>query len=61
MIFSIFKKKKEDEVADIKINADAETLVAKTTEERLKEQQNVDNTEVVADKEVLEPMSEPEE
>jgi lipopolysaccharide export system ATP-binding protein len=61
MIFSIFKKKKEDEVADIKINADAETLVAKTTEERLKEQQNVDNTEVVADKEVLEPMAEPEE
>jgi lipopolysaccharide export system ATP-binding protein len=59
MIFSIFKKK-DEAVADMQINADAETLVAKTSEERLKEQRAVDETEVVVDKEIadIEPEAE---
>ncbi len=61
MIFSIFKKKK-DEVADIEINAEAaETLVAKTSEERLKEQRTPEDTEIVADVEPTNNVPEEEE
>jgi lipopolysaccharide export system ATP-binding protein len=61
MIFSIFKKKK-DEVADIEINAEAaETLVAKTSEERLKEQRTPEDTEIVADVEPTDNVPEEEE
>ncbi len=56
MIFSIFKKK-NDNVPDIQVNAeDAETLVAKTAEERLKEQREIAETEIVADAEIAEPV-----
>jgi lipopolysaccharide export system ATP-binding protein len=61
MIFSIFKKK-NDNVPDIQINAeDAETLVAKTAEERLKEQREFAETEIVADAEIAEPAPSPED
>jgi lipopolysaccharide export system ATP-binding protein len=61
MIFSIFKKKK-DEVADIEINAEAaDTLVAKTSEERLKEQRTPEDTEIVADVEPTDNVPEEEE
>jgi lipopolysaccharide export system ATP-binding protein len=61
MIFSIFKKK-NDNVPDIQINAeDAETLVAKTAEERLKEQREIAETEIVADAEIAEPAPSPED
>jgi lipopolysaccharide export system ATP-binding protein len=61
MIFSIFKKK-NDNVPDIQVNAeDAETLVAKTAEERLKEQREIAETEIVADAEIAEPAPSPED